>query len=554
MFDKLFPSFQIYSTHSTLEYNRRNDEIDPLAASAEYELEKHLEEMEMVNVDLQKGPQGLGISILGLGVDNVGGDQKLGIFIKALTPGGAAEANGQIQVYDQIVTVNGVSLVGVSQQFAAQTLRNTHDVVHFVLAREHDPANSRVAQLLAEQEDESRPSNPALPSAAEWKRASTDLGDSLVRDDSLETLHKLLADAEQAVHEAVDSFSEDELGPEEEEDEELEIVDTSPIDRLGQNSDWIDCGVSERITSIESHQQNTSDLSGPRSALKGTATAASTKRRQDAILHLIRLVEQRAKTASSSDLPSVSQSADNGVDNVRWILASDLYDCHTQLIKLQTQLRSLEQRLTAQEAAADEAIERLCRQCRHVELELNESRERLKQYIQHQTQQQQPQSPSLTKQIPSKNPHENGLSVSPGTSSNSVPTSSLSNELVPLLNPSIWSSNFVSSDPGTLTVHMQDSSCGDHWLAVHSSSKTTTDSFQSGLSPTHPVVCVHSEEATTVTTCSDSPIRQHSRWSQDRTRLISSGGLAQRRPPTRITINPPPSLVPNAEALLSQFT
>ncbi|KAF6772915.1 hypothetical protein AHF37_08365, partial [Paragonimus kellicotti] len=90
-----FLLFQIYSTHSTLEYNRRNDEIDPLAASAEYELEKHLEEMELINVDLQKGPQGLGISILGLGVDNVGGDQKLGIFIKALTPGGAAEANGQ---------------------------------------------------------------------------------------------------------------------------------------------------------------------------------------------------------------------------------------------------------------------------------------------------------------------------------------------------------------------------------------------------------------------------------------------------------------------------
>ncbi|KAA0197171.1 Neurabin-1, partial [Fasciolopsis buskii] len=85
----------IYSTHSTLEYNRRNDDIDPLAASAEYELEKHLEEMEMVKVDLKKGPDGLGISILGLGVDNVGCHQKLGIFIKALTPGGAAEADGR---------------------------------------------------------------------------------------------------------------------------------------------------------------------------------------------------------------------------------------------------------------------------------------------------------------------------------------------------------------------------------------------------------------------------------------------------------------------------
>ncbi|TGZ58945.1 hypothetical protein CRM22_009356 [Opisthorchis felineus] len=144
----------IFSTYSTSEYDRRNDEVDPLAASAEYELEKHLEEMDLFNVDLQKSAQGLGISILGLGVDNVGGEQKLGIFIKALTPGGAAEANGKIMVYDQIVEVDGISLVGVSQQFAAQTLRSTKDVVHFVLAREKDPANSRIAQLLAEQEQD----------------------------------------------------------------------------------------------------------------------------------------------------------------------------------------------------------------------------------------------------------------------------------------------------------------------------------------------------------------------------------------------------------------
>ncbi|KAF6773094.1 hypothetical protein AHF37_07045 [Paragonimus kellicotti] len=310
------------------------------------------------------------------------------------------------------------------------------------------------------------------------------------------------------------------------------------MDHLGQTSNWINCEVSEQITSAESHQQNAADSSGPRSVLKGTATAASTKRRHDAITHLIRLVEQRAKAASSSDLSSISQSADSEVDNVRWILASDLYDCHTQLIRLQTQLRSLEQRLTAQEAAADEAIERLCRQCCHVELELNESRERLKQYIQHQTQQQQPQSPSLNKQSPSKNPHVNGLPMSPGTSSNSVPTS-LPNNLVPLLSPSIWSSNFVGSDTGTLTVHLQDSSCGD-WLATRSSSKAIADNCQSGLSPTRSIACINSQEATTMTACSDAPtipVRQRSGPSHDRTRLISSGGLAQRRPPTRITVS-----------------
>ncbi|CAI2737730.1 unnamed protein product, partial [Dicrocoelium dendriticum] len=107
-------------------------------------------------------PTGLGISILGLGVDNIGGDQKLSIFIKSLTPGGAAEANGQIQVFDQIVEVDGINLVGVSQQFAAQTLRNTREVVHFILARERNPTNGRVAQLLAEQEEEDERQNRSL--------------------------------------------------------------------------------------------------------------------------------------------------------------------------------------------------------------------------------------------------------------------------------------------------------------------------------------------------------------------------------------------------------
>ncbi|XP_054604062.2 afadin isoform X15 [Nothobranchius furzeri] len=106
-----------------------NDNHFSAADTSEMPMRK---EPEVVTVTLKKH-NGMGLSIVAA---KGAGQEKLGIYIKSVVKGGAADVDGRLAAGDQLLSVDGRSLVGLSQERAAELMTRTGSVVTLEVAKQ----------------------------------------------------------------------------------------------------------------------------------------------------------------------------------------------------------------------------------------------------------------------------------------------------------------------------------------------------------------------------------------------------------------------------------
>uniref|UniRef100_A0A8C7ZQD3 Par-3 family cell polarity regulator n=1 Tax=Oryzias sinensis TaxID=183150 RepID=A0A8C7ZQD3_9TELE len=99
------------------------------------------------------GSAGLGVSVKGNRSKDTQAD--LGIFVKSIMNGGAASKDGRLHVNDQLIAVNGESLLDMTNQEAMEALRksmsvegNKRGMIQLIVARRTEPPVSPIPQEL----------------------------------------------------------------------------------------------------------------------------------------------------------------------------------------------------------------------------------------------------------------------------------------------------------------------------------------------------------------------------------------------------------------------
>ncbi|XP_029803681.1 inaD-like protein isoform X2 [Suricata suricatta] len=155
---------------------------------------------ETYDVELtKKDGQSLGIRIVGyIGAAHTG--EASGIYVKSLIPGSAAYHNGQIQVNDKIIAVDGVNIQGFANQDVVEVLRNAGQVVHLTLVRRKASPSASPHEWPSDRGTVIEPSEiPALyPTGAVETETNLDGGDEEteermgnLKNDNIQVLEKL---------------------------------------------------------------------------------------------------------------------------------------------------------------------------------------------------------------------------------------------------------------------------------------------------------------------------------------------------------------------------
>uniref|UniRef100_A0A3B5M706 PDZ domain-containing protein n=1 Tax=Xiphophorus couchianus TaxID=32473 RepID=A0A3B5M706_9TELE len=110
------------------------------------------------------GSAGLGVSLKGNKSRETGED--LGIFIKSIIHGGAAYKDGRLHINDQLIAVNGESLLGRSNHAAMETLRRSMSQEGNVRGMIQLVASSVKPQTLSTPHRHPTPSIPPVVSVA----------------------------------------------------------------------------------------------------------------------------------------------------------------------------------------------------------------------------------------------------------------------------------------------------------------------------------------------------------------------------------------------------
>ncbi|XP_035811077.2 afadin isoform X2 [Amphiprion ocellaris] len=116
--------------------NSKGDWTVHFSESAASEERTHLaahRQPEVVTITLNKPlNSGMGVSIVAA---KGAGQGNIGIYIKSIVKGGPAEMNGRLTAGDQLLSVDGQSLVGLSQERAAAIMMQTGPVVTLQVAK-----------------------------------------------------------------------------------------------------------------------------------------------------------------------------------------------------------------------------------------------------------------------------------------------------------------------------------------------------------------------------------------------------------------------------------